>query len=64
MKKCSTCDGRGKTSRGQRFLDCNGKGEYPDEDLISDLNSIDVNEIDESFVDDFSELDSDLEEEP
>lgn len=47
IKKCSTCDGRGRNTRGQRCLDCNGTGNEAHD------------EIDESFEDGFDEPDAD-----
>ena len=42
VSKCSTCDGRGKNTRGQRCLDCNGVGTVE-------------SDIDESFEDGFED---------
>ena len=43
IKVCQTCDGRGKNTRGQRCLDCNGTGRQ------------EADEIDESFEDGFED---------
>lgn len=46
LKPCETCNGKGKNTRGQRCLDCNGTGKQEPETV----------EIDESFEDEFEDL--------
>ena len=55
VSKCSTCDGRGKNTRGQRCLDCNGTGTVEaDIDESFDDESMDE---DESIITDEPDAD-------
>ena len=66
MKKCDTCNGRGQNSRGQRCLDCMGKGEVEDidfdrDDIDADDNTADSDDniADEDEVEDETVADED-----